>query len=59
VIAATNILAGEEVPKEWVLPQPLITQDTLADFVAPDMPPLFYALCGCQEMEGFPERWSE
>ena len=29
VIAATKILKGEEVPKEWVLPQPAITQDTL------------------------------
>jgi ribose transport system substrate-binding protein len=59
VIAATQILSGEEVPKEWVLPQPKIDEGSLPEYVAPDMPPLFYALCGCQEMEGFPERWSE
>jgi ribose transport system substrate-binding protein len=57
VIAATKILKGEEVPKEWVLPQPAITQDTLADYVDPNMPPLHYALCGCEDMPGYPEDW--
>jgi ribose transport system substrate-binding protein len=57
VIAATKILKGEEVPKEWVLPQPAITQDTLADYVDPNMPPLHYALCGCEDMPGYPEKW--
>jgi ribose transport system substrate-binding protein len=57
VIAATKILKGEEVPKEWVLPQPAITQDTLADYVDPNMPPLHYALCGCEDMPGYPETW--
>jgi ribose transport system substrate-binding protein len=57
VIAATRILKGEEVPKEWVLPQPAITQDTLADYVDPDMPPLHYALCGCEDMPNYPDAW--
>lgn len=57
VIAATKILKGEEVPKEWVLPQPAINQDTLADYVDPNMPPLHYALCGCEDMPGYPETW--
>jgi ribose transport system substrate-binding protein len=57
VIAATKILKGEEVPKEWVLPQPAITQETLADYVDPDMPPLHYALCGCEDMPGYPGPW--
>ncbi len=57
VLAATMILKGEEVPKEWVLPQPAITQDTLADYVDPNMPPLHYALCGCEDMPGYPEDW--
>jgi ribose transport system substrate-binding protein len=57
VIAATKVLKGEEVPKEWVLPQPAITQDTLADYVDPNMPPLHYALCGCEDMPGYPEKW--
>jgi ribose transport system substrate-binding protein len=57
VIAATKILKGEEVPKEWVLPQPTITQENLDQYVDPDMPPLHYALCGCEEMPGYPEYW--
>jgi ribose transport system substrate-binding protein len=57
IIAALKILKGEEVPKEWVLPQPRITNDNLADYVQPDMPPLHYALCGCEDMPGFPGPW--
>jgi ribose transport system substrate-binding protein len=57
IIAALKILKGEEVPKEWVLPQPRITTDNLADYVQPDMPPLHYALCGCEDMPGFPGPW--
>lgn len=59
IIAATMILAGEEVPSEWVLPQPLITEETRDDYLAEDvnMPPLHYALCGCEEFAEYPERW--
>ena len=57
IIAATKILKGEEVPKEWVLPQPKITQENLDQYVKPDMPPLYYALCGCEDLPGFPEKW--
>jgi ribose transport system substrate-binding protein len=57
IIAALRILDGEEVPKEWVLPQPSITQENLDQFADPDMPPLHYALCGCEDMPGFPEKW--
>ena len=57
VIAALMILKGEQVPKEWVLPQPLITSANLDQYISPDMPPLFYALCGCQQMPGFPDDW--
>ena len=57
VIAATMILSGEQVPSEWVLPQPLITSDNLADYLQPNMPPQHYALCGCEDMPGFPENW--
>ena len=58
VIAATMILEGEPVPAEWILPQTPITSETLADFVNPDMPGTWYATCGCQDMEGFPELWN-
>ena len=57
IIAAMQILAGEQVPKEWVLPQPLITSENLDQYLQPNMPPLHYALCGCENMPGFPERW--
>jgi ribose transport system substrate-binding protein len=57
IIAATMILSGEEVPSEWVLPQPTITSDNLDEYLQPNMPPQHYALCGCEDMPGFPERW--
>jgi ribose transport system substrate-binding protein len=57
VIAATYILSGKPVPKEWVLPQPVINSDTLADYLTPGMPPLFFPTCGCQKMPGFPQNW--
>jgi ribose transport system substrate-binding protein len=57
VIAATNILSGKQVPKEWVLPQPTITADNLSQYLRPGMPPLFYSTCGCQTMPGFPQDW--
>ena len=43
VIAATDILSGKQVPKEWILPQPTITADNLAQYLRPGMPPLFYS----------------
>jgi ribose transport system substrate-binding protein len=57
VIAATMILSGKQVPKEWVLPQPVITQDNLDQWINPGMPPLFFSSCGCQRMPGFPKDW--
>lgn len=57
IIAATMILSGESVPSFWVLPQPVITQETLESYIQPNMPPLHYALCGCEDMPDFPERW--
>ena len=57
VIASVKILNGEQVPEEWNLPQPKITADNLSEYLNPDMGPLFYALCGCQDMPGFPENW--
>jgi ribose transport system substrate-binding protein len=57
IIAALKVVKGEEVPKEWVLPQPKISQDNLDEYVQPDMPPLHYALCGCEDMPGFPRPW--
>ncbi|MES0884545.1 substrate-binding domain-containing protein [Roseibium sp. SCP14] len=58
IIAASRILAGEPVPgPEWVLPQPAITKANLNAYINPAMPPLHYAMCGCEEMESYPEPW--
>ncbi|GAA4568651.1 substrate-binding domain-containing protein [Planotetraspora kaengkrachanensis] len=57
IIAALKILNGEQVPKVWNLPQPAITQDKLASYLRPGMPPLHYALCGCENLPGYPEKW--
>ena len=51
VIAAIRILKGEPVTgPTWKLPQPAITAETLDKFVNDKMPPLHYALCGCEQM---------
>ncbi|GAA4103209.1 ABC transporter substrate-binding protein [Nonomuraea soli] len=57
VIAALKILKGEEVPKTWKLPQPKITAENLDQYLKPNMPPLHYALCGCETLPGFPANW--
>lgn len=58
IIAALRILKGEPAPgPEWVLPQPAITAENLADFVNPAMPPLHYAMCGCEDMPNYPAAW--
>jgi ribose transport system substrate-binding protein len=57
IIAALRVLGGKQVPREWVLPQPRVTQDTLKDFIKQDMPPLHYAMCGCEGMPGYPAPW--
>jgi ribose transport system substrate-binding protein len=58
IIAAVSILKGEQVPgPEWVLPQPAITQDNLEDYINDRMPPLHYAMCGCEEMPNYPQAW--
>ncbi|MFC5821034.1 ABC transporter substrate-binding protein [Nonomuraea harbinensis] len=57
IIAALKILNGEQVPKTWNLPQPKITAETLDTYLKPNLPPLHYALCGCEDMPGFPEKW--
>lgn len=58
IIAALDILDGTSIPgPEWNLPQPAITQDSLAQYIDERMPALHYSLCGCQELPGYPERW--
>ena len=57
IIAALKILRGEEVPERWNLPQPKVTGENLSAYLKPNMPPLHYALCGCEDLPGFPEAW--
>ncbi|MGQ7848454.1 substrate-binding domain-containing protein [Granulosicoccus sp. 3-233] len=58
IIAATRILAGEAIPgPEWNLPQPAITADNLDQYINDNMPPLHYAMCGCEGMPDYPSRW--
>ncbi|WP_440065439.1 substrate-binding domain-containing protein [Streptosporangium sp. OZ121] len=57
IIAALKILKGEEVPKTWKLPQPKITSENLDSYLQPNMPPLHYALCGCEKLPDFPANW--
>jgi ribose transport system substrate-binding protein len=57
IIAALRILNGESVPSPWKLPQPTITGDNLNEYIDPDMPPLHYAMCGCTDLPGYPQRW--
>ncbi|EHK89373.1 substrate-binding domain-containing protein [Saccharomonospora azurea] len=57
VIAALKVLKGEEVPGEWILPQPVVTSETVDEYLTEGMPPLHYALCGCQKMPDFPQHW--
>lgn len=58
IIAAVSILKGEPVPgPEWVLPQPAVTQATLDQYINEKMPPLHYAMCGCEGMPNYPAAW--
>ena len=57
ILAALRILNGEPVPSPWKLPQPTITEENLNEYVDADMPPLHYAMCGCTDLPGYPQRW--
>ena len=57
IIAGLEVMNGEEVPMVWRLPQPVITNENLDSYVQENMPPLHYAMCGCEDMPTFPEGW--
>ncbi|WP_444961292.1 substrate-binding domain-containing protein [Nocardiopsis sp. M1B1] len=61
VLAADMILAGEEVPSEWILPQEPIRQDELDEYLErnAEMPSLHYAKFGGEDLPGFPEAWTD
>ena len=57
IIAALRILDGQQVSSPWKLPQPTITRENLDSYLDPGMPPLHYAMCGCADLPGYPQRW--
>ena len=61
LLAAQKIFAGEEIPKEWVLPQEPITADELSDVLASNdgMPDGHYARFGGEDLPGYPTVWQE
>lgn len=61
LLAVQKIFAGEEVPKEWILPQKPITADELDEVLAVNegMPDGHYATFGGEDLPGYPEVWQE
>lgn len=61
LLAAQKIFAGEEIPKEWVLPQSPITADELSDALEANdgMPDGHYARFGGEDLPGYPSVWQE
>lgn len=61
LLAVQKIFAGEEIPKEWVLPQEPITQSELADALKKNdgMPDGHYARFGGEDLPGYPSVWQE
>lgn len=58
VIAALKVLKGEPVPAPaWTLPQPVITQKELPQYVNAKLSPMHYSMCGCEGLPGYPQRW--
>jgi len=61
ILAAQQIWAGEEIPKEWILPQEPITEDDRDEYLDrnKDMPSLHYAKFGGEDLPGYPEVWQD
>jgi ribose transport system substrate-binding protein len=57
VLSAVMFLEGETVQNNWYLPQPDVTAENLDQYENPEMPPLHYALCGCEDMTNYPDSW--
>ncbi|WP_167139865.1 substrate-binding domain-containing protein [Diaminobutyricimonas sp. TR449] len=61
LLAAQMIFAGQEVPKEWVLPQVPITEDERQEFLEANegMPDGHYAKFGGEDLPGYPDVWQQ
>jgi len=58
VLSAVMFLKGETVQHHWYMPQPEVTSANLDTYINPEMPPLHYALCGCEDMTNYPASWA-
>ncbi|GAA1857174.1 hypothetical protein GCM10009715_00980 [Paeniglutamicibacter psychrophenolicus] len=61
LLAAADIFAGKEVPKEWVLPQSPITSADLDSYLTANegMPDGHYAKFGGEDLPGYPQIWQK
>jgi ribose transport system substrate-binding protein len=61
LLAIQMLFAGEEIPKEWVLPQKPITAEDLDSVLAVNkgMPDGHYATFGGEDLPGYPQVWQE
>jgi len=57
VLSAVMFLEGDTVQRLWYLPQPDVTPENLDQYENSEMPPLHYALCGCEDMTNYPDAW--
>jgi ribose transport system substrate-binding protein len=57
VLASVMFLQGKDVQHLWVLPQPEIKPDNVNKYIDTTMPPLHYAMCGCEDMTNYPAAW--
>ncbi len=57
VLASVMFLQGKDVQHHWTMPQPEITSANLDKYINSAMPPLHYALCGCEDMTNYPAAW--
>ncbi len=59
VLSAVMFLQGKTVQHHWTMPQPEVTAANLDTYINPAMPPLHYALCGCEDMTNYPASWEK
>ncbi|WP_173922984.1 substrate-binding domain-containing protein [Agromyces sp. Marseille-P2726] len=61
LLAAQMIFAGQQVPKEWVLPQEPIPAEEVDQYLAANegMPDGHYAKFGGEDLPGYPQVWQD
>lgn len=59
VLASVMFLQGKTVQHNWIMPQPEVVAANLDKYINPAMPPLHYALCGCEDMTNYPAAWEK